>query len=233
MLTAGYYFVSTWTPQLIKATSGDAGSGALAGIMIGVGSVVGASLFGAFGLRFPGARIAFATSLVSAVAIAAFAVTLQGPFALAMAALLGGGIFAGLSGYTSTSTAVYPVLARAKGYGAMMGIGRAGAILSPIVAGYALSVMTPRAMYLAVIVPLLLAALVAVALMRVTRAVEADASHAEAHPLAVADVGGRAQVAALRCSQIRVAGTVFVVGAWVPATAGRPGQGASSSATAR
>ncbi|RZK69061.1 MAG: MFS transporter, partial [Rhodococcus sp. (in: high G+C Gram-positive bacteria)] len=154
MLTAGYYFVSTWTPQLIKATSGDAGSGALAGIMIGVGSVVGASLFGAFGLRFPGARIAFATSLVSAVAIAAFAVTLQGPFALAMAALLGGGIFAGLSGYTSTSTAVYPVLARAKGYGAMMGIGRAGAILSPIVAGYALSVMTPRAMYLAVIVPL-------------------------------------------------------------------------------
>lgn len=187
MLTAGYYFVSTWTPQLIKATSGDAGSGALAGIMIGVGSVVGASLFGAFGLRFPGARIAFATSLVSAVAIAAFAVTLQGPFALAMAALLGGGIFAGLSGYTSTSTAVYPVLARAKGYGAMMGIGRAGAILSPIVAGYALSVMTPRAMYLAVIVPLLLAALVAVALMRVTRAVEADASHAEAHPLAVAE----------------------------------------------
>ena len=63
------------------------------------------------------------------------------------AALLGGGIFAGLSGYTSTSTAVYPVLARAKGYGAMMGIGRAGAILSPILAGYALSAMTPRAMY--------------------------------------------------------------------------------------
>ncbi|BAH50975.1 hypothetical protein ROP_27280 [Rhodococcus opacus B4] len=51
MLTAGYYFVSTWRPQLIKATSGDAGSGALASIMVGVGSVVGASLFGAFGLR--------------------------------------------------------------------------------------------------------------------------------------------------------------------------------------
>ena len=69
----------------------------------------------------------------------------------------------------------------------MGSIGRAGAILSPIVAGYALSVMTPRVMNLAVIVPLLLAALVAVALMRVTRAVEADASHAEAHPLAVAE----------------------------------------------
>ncbi|BAH50976.1 hypothetical membrane protein [Rhodococcus opacus B4] len=82
---------------------------------------------------------------------------------------------------------MYPVLARAKGYGAMMGIGRAGAILSPIVAGYALSAMTPRAMYLAVIVPLLLAARVAVALVRVTRAGEADASHVDARPLTVAE----------------------------------------------
>lgn len=169
MLTAGYYFVGTWTPQLIKDASGDAGSGALAGIMISVGAVVGGCLFGAFGLRFPGARIAVITSAVSAVAIAGFALTLQGPFALAMAGLLGAGTFAAMSGFTSTSTAAYPVLARAKGYGAMMGVARAGAILSPIVAGYALSVMTPRAMYLAVTVPLVLAAVAAIALTRITR----------------------------------------------------------------
>ncbi len=179
MLTAAYYFVGTWTPQLIKDASGDAGSGAFAGIMIGFGAVVGGSLFGAFGLRFPGARIAVVTSLVSAAAIAAFAVTLQGPFALAMAGLLGGGTFAAMSGYTSTSTAVYPVLARAKGYGAMMGIARGGAILSPIVAGYALSMLTPRAMYLAVIVPLVFAALAAIALTRITRTVEIEVSSTE------------------------------------------------------
>ncbi|MEU1999882.1 MFS transporter [Rhodococcus sp. NPDC019627] len=183
MLTAGYYFVSAWTPQLIKDASGDAGSGALAGIMISFGAVVGGCLFGAFGLRFPGARIALVTSVVSAVAIAGFAVTLQGPFALAMAGLLGGGTYAAMSGYTSTSTAVYPVLARAKGYGAMMGVARGGAILSPIVAGYALSVMTPRTMYLAVIVPLVLAAVVAAALMRVTRAVETGASNVKPRTL--------------------------------------------------
>ena len=171
MLTAGYYFVGTWTPQLIKDASGDAGSGALAGIMISFGAVVGGCLFGAFGLRFPGARIAVITSAVSAVAIAGFALTLQGPFALAMAGLLGAGTFAAMSGFTSTSTAAYPVLARAKGYGAMMGVARGGAILSPIVAGYALSVMTPRAMYLAVIVPLVLAAVAAMALTRITRTV--------------------------------------------------------------
>ncbi|MFC9905678.1 MFS transporter [Rhodococcus sp. NPDC127593] len=176
MLTAAYYFVGSWTPQLITDASGDAESGALAGIMIGFGAVVGASLFGAFGLRFRGARIAFVSSFVAAVAIAAFAVTLQGPFALAMAGLLGGGTFAAMAGYTSTSTSVYPVLARAKGYGTMLGVARGGGILAPILAGYALSVMTPRTMYLAVVVPLILAALAAIALTRITRAVEAEVS---------------------------------------------------------
>jgi uncharacterized protein (DUF58 family) len=61
----------------------------------------------------------------------------------------------------------------------MMGVARGGAILSPIIAGYALSVMTPRTMYLAVIVPLVLAAVVATALMRVTRAVETETSSLE------------------------------------------------------
>ncbi|MFI9637096.1 MFS transporter [Nocardia sp. NPDC051929] len=169
MLTAAYYFVGTWTPQLIKNASGDAGSGALAGIMIGLGAVIGGTAFGAVGLRFAGARIAAVTSLVAAVAIAVFAVTLRGPLALTTATVLGAAIYAALTGYTATSTAVYPVLARAKGYGAMMGVGRAGAILSPIVAGYALSVLTPRTMYLAVIVPLIIAAVTAVALSRVRR----------------------------------------------------------------
>ncbi|QYB07201.1 MFS transporter [Rhodococcus sp. USK10] len=187
MLTAGYYFVGTWTPQLIKDASGDAGSGALAGIVISFGAVVGGCLFGAFGLRFPGARIAVITSAVSAAAIAGFALTLQGPFALAMAGLLGAGTFAAMSGFTSTSTAVYPVLARAKGYGAMMGVARAGAILSPIVAGYALSVMTPRAMYLAVIVPLVLAPVAAMALTRITRTAVVGESSRTAPALATTE----------------------------------------------
>ncbi|MFC9361433.1 MFS transporter [Rhodococcus sp. NPDC057014] len=187
MLTAGYYFVGTWTPQLIKDASGDAGSGALAGIMISFGAVVGGCLFGAFGLRFPGARIAVITSAVSAAAIAGFALTLQGPFALAMAGLLGAGTFAAMSGFTSTSTVAYPVLARAKGYGAMMGVARGGAILSPIVAGYALSVMTPRAMYLAVIVPLVLAAVAAMALTRITRTVVAGETRVAAPALATTE----------------------------------------------
>ncbi|MFC9471960.1 MFS transporter [Nocardia sp. NPDC056952] len=187
MLTAAYYFVGTWTPQLIKNASGDAGSGALAGIMIGLGAVIGGTAFGAIGLKFAGARIAAVTAVVAAVAIAVFAVTLRGPVALTMAAVLGAAIYAALTGYTATSTAVYPVLARAKGYGAMMGVGRAGAILSPIIAGYALSVLTPRTMYLAVIVPLLIAAITAVALMRVTRSLALESPSASAPRESVTD----------------------------------------------
>ncbi|MEV4152833.1 MFS transporter [Nocardia salmonicida] len=187
MLTAAYYFVGTWTPQLIKNASGDAGSGALAGIMIGLGAVIGGTAFGAIGLKFAGARIAAVTAVVAAVAIAVFAVTLRGPVALTMAAVLGAAIYAALTGYTATSTAVYPVLARAKGYGAMMGVGRAGAILSPIIAGYALSVLTPRTMYLAVIVPLLIAAITAVALMRVSRSLALESPSASAPRESVTD----------------------------------------------
>ncbi|MFI7529319.1 MFS transporter [Nocardia salmonicida] len=187
MLTAAYYFVGTWTPQLIKNASGDAGSGALAGIMIGLGAVIGGTAFGAIGLKFAGARIAAVTAVVAAVAIAVFAVTLRGPVALTMAAVLGAAIYAALTGYTATSTAVYPVLARAKGYGAMMGVGRAGAILSPIIAGYALSVLTPRTMYLAVIVPLLIAAITAVALMRVSRSLALESPSASVPRESVTD----------------------------------------------
>ncbi|MEV6217380.1 MFS transporter [Nocardia sp. NPDC051833] len=187
MLTAAYYFVGTWTPQLIKNASGDAGSGALAGIMIGLGAVIGGTAFGAIGLKFAGARIAAAAAVVAAVAIAVFAVTLRGPIALTTAAVLGAAIYAAVTGYTSTSTAVYPVLARAKGYGAMMGVGRAGAILSPIIAGYALSVLTPRAMYLAVIVPLAIAAITAVALLRVRRTVDIESPTAQEPREAVTD----------------------------------------------
>ncbi len=187
MLTAAYYFVGTWTPQLIKNASGDAGSGALAGIMIGLGAVIGGTAFGAVGLKFAGARIAAVTAVVAAVAIAVFAVTLRGPVALTMAAVLGAAIYAALTGYTATSTAVYPVLARAKGYGAMMGVGRAGAILSPIIAGYALAVLTPRTMYLAVIIPLLIAAITAMTLMRVSRSLALESSPTSAPRESVTD----------------------------------------------
>jgi len=51
----------------------------------------------------------------------------------------------------------------------MYGAGRVGAIATPILAGYALNVMSPQAIYLAVVVPLTIAALACVAMFVISR----------------------------------------------------------------
>ncbi len=52
------------------------------------------------------------------------------------------------------ANSAYPVSTRAKGYGVMVGIGRIGAILSPILAGYAVGFASTKVMYLALVLPL-------------------------------------------------------------------------------
>ncbi|MDJ0000864.1 MFS transporter, partial [Rhodococcus ruber] len=178
-LTAAYYFVGAWTPQLITDASGDKGSGALVGMMISVGTLLATITFGLVGLRRPAVQIACVFPVIAMLAIIAFSISLQGAFAMMMACLMGLCIYGGIAAVTATSTAMYPVLARAKGYGTMLGVGRIGAVLSPIIAGYALTVMSPQAMYLSVTVPLALSAMAAFGLLRLSRSKVASVRDAE------------------------------------------------------
>lgn len=178
-LTAAYYFVGAWTPQLITDASGDKGSGALVGMMISVGTLLATITFGLVGLRRPAVQIACVFPVIAMLAIIAFSISLQGAFAMVMACLMGLCIYGGIAAVTATSTAMYPVLARAKGYGTMLGVGRIGAVLSPIIAGYALTVMSPQAMYLSVTVPLALSAMAAFGLLRLSRSKVASVRDAE------------------------------------------------------
>ncbi|MFJ6263379.1 MFS transporter [Rhodococcus erythropolis] len=178
-LTAAYYFVGAWTPQLITDASGNEASGALVGIMISVGTLLATITFGLVGLRRPAVQIACVFPVIAMIAIVAFSVSLQGAFALMMACLMGLCIYGGITAFTATATATYPILSRAKGYGTMLGVGRIGAVVSPIIAGYALTVMSPQAMYLSVTVPLALSAAAAFGLLRISRSRVAEACDAE------------------------------------------------------
>jgi len=178
-LTAAYYFVGAWTPQLITDASGDEGSGALVGMMISVGTLLATITFGLVGLRRPAVQIACVFPVIALLAIVAFSISMQGAFAMTMACLMGLCIYGGITAFTATSTATYPILARAKGYGSMLGVGRIGAVVSPIIAGYALTVMSPQAMYLSVTVPLALSAVAAFGLLRLSRSKVAEAYDAE------------------------------------------------------
>jgi MFS family permease len=164
-LTAAFYFVASWTPQLItNASGGDKSAGALAGIMISVGTIIGALVYAWVGARHRSTTIAWAAMGLAMLALIGFAVTLSGGLALAMALMLGLTIYVTVSAYTTIANAAYPVLARSKGYGMVLGVGRIGAIVSPILGGYAATIAGPQIMYLSVLLPLALVGLCAMLL---------------------------------------------------------------------
>lgn len=179
MVAGSFFFVGTWTPQLIKEATGSAQTGATTGLLVSIGTVLGAVVYAFVGLRLAPIPFAGWAAALSAAAIVGFSLTLPGTVALVIAAALGGFVYATVTGYTATSTVMYPVATRAQGYGAMYGAGRVGAIATPILAGYALNVMTPQAIYLAVVVPLTIAALACVAMFLISRARRTTTGSAE------------------------------------------------------
>lgn len=173
--TAAFYFIGSWTPQLITDATGQASNGALVGIILSIGTMIGAILYGLAGLRRPSAQISWISMLLGSTALIGFALTLRGAFALTMALLLGLFVFVSLTAFTAIATTVYPIRARARGFGTMLGVARVGSILSPILGGYAIGFMSPQELYLAVLVPLSIAGVCSYGLLRVTRARTASA----------------------------------------------------------
>lgn len=179
--TAAFYFIGSWTPQLIKNETGDAASGALVGIMLSVGTMIGAILYGIVGLRRPSAQISWVSMVLGSAALIAFALTLQGAIALAMALLLGLFVFVSLTAFTAIATTVYPIQVRAKGFGTMLGVARVGSIVSPILGGYAIGFMSPKDLYIAVLVPLAIAGVCSYGLLRATRSKSAPSVEPSRH----------------------------------------------------
>ncbi|WP_052207455.1 MFS transporter [Sinomonas humi] len=153
MLSAAYYFVGTWTPQLITDLSRNGATGSLAGIAVSVGTFVGAILFALLGLRLSAVRLTLAFLFLAVVAIVGFALLLPNAVANVFAGLLGVAVFASLCGYTAMVPTWYPVLARAKGYGMMLGVGRVGAVIAPLLVGVAVGVIEPAMIYLLTVIP--------------------------------------------------------------------------------
>lgn len=167
-LSAAFYFISSWTPKLITDATDNVSAGTLAGLMVSIGTLAGAGLYATVGHRFVPARYAVTGSLVAVLALIGFATTLSGPFALAMAFLMGMTVYGAMAA-TVTSTLVYPALARTRGMGSMIGVARVGAIVAPILAGYALAYLSIQSLYLAVVALLAVALLAAAGLLRRSR----------------------------------------------------------------
>ena len=135
----GFYFVMSWTPKLLVSAGLSAQQGITGGVLLSVGGIFGAALIGGLSSRWPLARVLSLFMLVTAGLLVLFV----GSASSVMAAL-GLGLLIGLfsngcvAGLYALSPVVYDASVRATGVGWGIGIGRIGAIVSPIAAGFLL-----------------------------------------------------------------------------------------------
>ncbi len=134
-----FYFILKWVPKIV-ADMGFAASSA-GGVLVwaNVGAVLGGATFGLLTLRFDLKKLAIGTLVFAAVFVAIFGRT---PADLGMMSL-----FCAMAGFfTNTGVVslyaiiaqVFPTHARAFGTGFVIGFGRGGSVLSPILAGFLL-----------------------------------------------------------------------------------------------
>ena len=135
----GFYFVMSWTPKLLVSAGLSAQQGITGGVLLSVGGIFGAALIGGLSSRWPLTWVLSLFMLITAGLLVLFV----GSGSSVMNAL-GLGLLIGLfsngcvAGLYALSPVVYDASVRATGVGWGIGIGRIGAILSPIVAGFLL-----------------------------------------------------------------------------------------------
>lgn len=130
------YFLSSWLPTLFTSSGYDLSTAVLAGTALQFGGVVGTVAMGPLI-----DRIGFYRVLIPAFAIAAVAIYAIGQPALPLAALFGVVAISGLCvvggqpAVNALAATIYPTTVRSTGVGWSLGIGRAGSIVGPVVAG--------------------------------------------------------------------------------------------------
>jgi benzoate transport len=131
-----FYFIMKWVPKILVDMGFGASSAGGVLVWANVGGALGGTIFGLLTLRFGLKKLAVGALVFSAVFVAIFGRT---PADLGMMSLL-----CALSGFFLNAAVislyaivahVFPTHARAFGTGFMLGFGRGGAVLSPILAG--------------------------------------------------------------------------------------------------
>jgi benzoate transport len=162
ILMASFYFANSWTPKLVTASGFSQQDGITAGVLFSVGAIIGAVVLGAFGARFPMRKVLAVFFVIGGLTFGAFSLStgsLAG--ALFAAALVGFGSNAPIAGMLAISPTYYTSDVRGTALGLVIGMGRVGAIASPIIAGALMDGgWQPTDLYFLFIIPMLIGAVV-------------------------------------------------------------------------
>jgi benzoate transport len=163
----GFYFVNSWTPRLLVTAGMTESQGVIGGLMLTLGGTFGALLYGLLTLRWNSRKVLVIFAVLSAATMVMF-ISTAGVLALAFVAggVVGMLINGCIAGMYTIAPALYGASVRSTGVGWAIGIGRAGAIVAPLIAGALLDAhWTASMLYMGVGFVVLLAG-AAVAAMR-------------------------------------------------------------------
>ncbi|MEX2124982.1 MAG: MFS transporter [Woeseia sp.] len=132
-----FYFILKWVPKIVVDMGFEASSAVGVLVWANVGGALGGALFGFLTLRYNVKALTIGVLLMSTVMVSVFGLS---PDNLAMLSLVSGaaGFFtnAGVVGLYALFAHSYPTHVRASGTGFSIGLGRGGAMLSPVLAGF-------------------------------------------------------------------------------------------------
>ncbi len=139
------YFVLGWVPSIVVEIGHDPGTAALVSMWINIGGVIGGLAFGWFAGHF-GLKLSTIPLLAGTMAaVAIFGDLTSGP-ALKLTGFAIGFCMIGASvGLYALIAHLYPTALRATGTGVVIGIGRSGAAVGPILAGVLMTAQVDKA----------------------------------------------------------------------------------------
>lgn len=139
-----FYFLMKWVPKIVADLNFADGSPALALTWTNVGCASGGAIFGLVAMRVGLLRVLIATLIASVAALVWFGRSAESFTALATAAAAAGFFTNGaIAGFYTLCARAYPAELRATGTGFTIGLGRGGAVLAPVIAGYLFEAKLP------------------------------------------------------------------------------------------
>lgn len=132
----GFYFVMSWTPKLLVTAGLSNQQGITGGVLLNVGGIVGTSLIGLLAARYRLPQVLMSYLCLNAAFLAIF-VHFTSNLSLAFVLVLIIGILVNgcVAGLYALTPSMYAPEQRVTALGWAIGMGRMGAILSPLVAG--------------------------------------------------------------------------------------------------
>jgi AAHS family 4-hydroxybenzoate transporter-like MFS transporter len=165
------FFVASWVPTIVRDAGHSTSAAVLVGTTVQIGGALGTFVLGALARKV--GIIALLTACFGGAAMGLAAIGLPGlpfPVLVAVAFVVGWGIFGGQPGLNALAATHYPTDLRSTGIGAMLGVGRIGAVLGPLAASALMARgWSDEALFLAAALPAALAAALVLELHRVMR----------------------------------------------------------------